>query len=125
MGLLHTVRAAYLLAMNATRNPQSPGVLGDAARQRRVELARQAFQDFYAQCFWSYRPDARISEDDIPWLVRKAIRQGLERRIAADVAASEEAHAPRLPSTSPQRGRVNHAAQLASRKLEQRPAESG
>ncbi len=25
-----------------------------AARQRRIELARKAFREFYAQCFWSY-----------------------------------------------------------------------
>lgn len=40
-------------------------------RQRRLELARRAFKDFYAQCFWSYRPDAQIDEKDIPWVIRE------------------------------------------------------
>lgn len=39
-------------------------------REERVELARRAFKDFYAQCFWSYRRDAEIGEEDIPWIVR-------------------------------------------------------
>ena len=39
-------------------------------RQRRLDLARQAFREFYAQCFWSYREDAEITEDKIPFVVR-------------------------------------------------------
>ena len=42
-----------------------------AAQQRRVELARQAFKTFYAQCFWSYREDAEIGVEDIPWVIRE------------------------------------------------------
>lgn len=41
-----------------------------AARQRRLELARKAFKEFYAQCFWSYREDAQITEDKIPFVIR-------------------------------------------------------
>ena len=41
-----------------------------AARQRRLELARKAFREFYAQCFWSYREDAEITEDKIPFVIR-------------------------------------------------------
>jgi hypothetical protein len=40
------------------------------ARQRRLELARKAFREFYAQCFWSYREDAEITEDKIPFVIR-------------------------------------------------------
>jgi hypothetical protein len=39
-------------------------------RQRRLELARKAFKDFYAQCFWSYREDAKITEEKIPFVIR-------------------------------------------------------
>jgi hypothetical protein len=39
-------------------------------RQRRLELARKAFKEFYAQCFWSYREDAEITENKIPFIVR-------------------------------------------------------
>ena len=41
-----------------------------AARQRRLELARKAFKEFYAQCFWSYREDAEITEQKIPFVIR-------------------------------------------------------
>jgi hypothetical protein len=39
-------------------------------RQRRLELARRAFREFYAQCFWSYREDAEITEDKIAFVIR-------------------------------------------------------
>jgi len=41
-----------------------------SARQRRLELARKAFNDFYAQCFWSYRDDLEITEEKIPLVIR-------------------------------------------------------
>lgn len=41
-----------------------------AARQRRLELARKAFKEFYAECFWSYREDAEITEEKIPFVIR-------------------------------------------------------
>lgn len=40
------------------------------ARQRKVELARQAFQEFYIQCFWSWQENPEITEDTIPLIVR-------------------------------------------------------
>jgi len=53
------------------RDPQLPAGEAEAAvAQRRLELARQAFKDFYAQCFWSYRADAEITEDKIPFVIR-------------------------------------------------------
>lgn len=45
-------------------------------RGRRLELAQRAFQEFYAQCFWSYRQDATITEDDIPWIIRELRHYG-------------------------------------------------
>jgi hypothetical protein len=45
-------------------------LLDTAVRQRRLELAQKAFRDFYAQCFWSYREDAEITEDKIPFVIR-------------------------------------------------------
>ena len=39
-------------------------------RQRRLELARQAFKDFYVQCFWSWQENPEITEDTIPLIVR-------------------------------------------------------
>jgi len=49
---------------------------GSAARQRRLELARKAFTDFYAQCFWSYREDAEITEDRIPFVIQGLRKHG-------------------------------------------------
>ena len=46
------------------------------ARQRRLELARKAFKESYAQCFWSYREDAEITEEDIPWVLRELRQNG-------------------------------------------------
>jgi hypothetical protein len=50
-----------------------------AARQRRLELARKAFKEFYAQCFWSYREDVEITEEDIPWVLRELRHNGGHR----------------------------------------------
>jgi hypothetical protein len=41
-----------------------------ALRQRRLALAKKAFREFYAQCFWSYREDTEITEDKIAFVVR-------------------------------------------------------
>jgi hypothetical protein len=41
-----------------------------AIRQRRLGLARRAFWEFHAQCFWSYREDAEITEDKIAFVIR-------------------------------------------------------
>jgi hypothetical protein len=35
----------------------------------RLELAQQAFRDFFAQCFWSSDPDLKITEDLIPFVI--------------------------------------------------------
>jgi hypothetical protein len=41
-----------------------------AVRQHRLDLAKKAFREFYAQCFWSYREDAEITEDKIAFVIR-------------------------------------------------------
>lgn len=58
-----------------------------AARQRRIELAQKAFREFYAQCFWSYREDAEITEDKIPFVIRGLREHGglAGYRIAAEL----------------------------------------
>ena len=45
-------------------------------RARRLELARKAFKDFYARCFWSYREDAEIGEEDISGIIRELRHYG-------------------------------------------------
>ena len=73
--------------MDETRTRIPPGPAETDARQCRLELALRAFQDFYAQCFWSYRRDAEITEDDIPWVVRELRHNGGHRgyRVAAEL----------------------------------------
>ena len=73
--------------MNDTPNQTPPSDADAAARERRLELARRAFREFYAQCFWSYRPDAEITEDDIPWVVRELRHNGGHRgyRVVAEI----------------------------------------
>jgi hypothetical protein len=41
----------------------------DAERERRLELARRVFKEYYAQCFWSWDSALEIRESDIPHLV--------------------------------------------------------
>jgi hypothetical protein len=57
------------------------------ARQYRLELARQAFKEFYAQCFWSSNPDHQIVEADLPWIIRNLRQNGGHRgyRIVAEL----------------------------------------
>ncbi|MBC8095426.1 MAG: hypothetical protein H7Y43_06415 [Akkermansiaceae bacterium] len=57
------------------------------AAQRRLELARQAFKEFYAQCFWSSDPEHRVVEADIPWIIRNLRHHGGHRgyRIVAEL----------------------------------------
>lgn len=62
--------------MNATQ-------LTPEKRERQLELARRAFREFYAQCFWSYRPDAEIGEADIPWVIRELRYYGGAKGYAA------------------------------------------
>lgn len=57
-------------------NDQSQTPTPADVRTRRVELARRAFKEFYPQCFWSYRADAEISEEDIPWVIRELRHYG-------------------------------------------------
>ena len=49
---------------------QSLPVSDTAVRQRRLDLAKKAFREFYAQCFWSYREETEITEDKIAFVIR-------------------------------------------------------
>ena len=45
-------------------------------RERRVELARKAFKEFYGSCFWSYREDLEITDEFIPFVIRGLRQHG-------------------------------------------------
>jgi hypothetical protein len=49
----------------------------DTARNMvRVREARRAFARYRAQCFWSFRPDLRITLPDVPWVAEQLMRHG-------------------------------------------------
>lgn len=45
-------------------------------RDRRLALAQRAYREFRSQCFWSYRSDLEITEEDIPFIIRELRRNG-------------------------------------------------
>ncbi len=56
-------------------------------RERRLELARRAFKEHFAQCFWSWSEDAEITEETIPLIIEGLRHYGGHRgyRIAAEL----------------------------------------
>jgi hypothetical protein len=68
-------------------NEKDQALHDTTVRQRRLNLARKAFQEFYAQCFWSYRQDAEITEDKIAFVIRGLREHGglAGYRIAAEL----------------------------------------
>ena len=72
----------YIPAMEAT---------AQIDRQRRLELARQAFKEFYALCFWSADPDLVVEEQHIPLIVRNLRLHGGHKgfRLAAELCRGE------------------------------------
>jgi len=42
----------------------------------RVREARRAYREFYATCFWSYRPDLEIGLNDVEWVAETLKRNG-------------------------------------------------
>ena len=56
-------------------------------RQDRLELARWAFREFFALCFWSSDPKLEIEEEYIPFVIRGLRHYGGHRgyRVAAEL----------------------------------------
>lgn len=56
-------------------------------RQRRVELAREAFHEFRSQCFWFWKENPEISEETIPLIIRELRLNGGHRgyQVAAEL----------------------------------------
>ena len=72
---------------DSTMNTTLPPPADETARRRRLALAQQAYRDFFAQCFWSYREDAEITEEKIPFVVTGLREQGGHAgyRVAAEL----------------------------------------
>jgi hypothetical protein len=47
-----------------------------ARRMVRVREARRAFRRHYADCFWSYRPDLVIGQEDVAWVAEQLMKHG-------------------------------------------------
>lgn len=62
------VLKAYLARIGSRGGKKSRRTLDPAAARRMVALreARKAYRDFSLECFWSYKPDARIEFETIP-----------------------------------------------------------
>jgi hypothetical protein len=68
----------YLAAIGARGGRKSRRAL-DAETARamvRVRQARRAFRRFRTSCFWSYRPDLKITAGDIPWVAEQLMKHG-------------------------------------------------
>ena len=48
----------------------------DARNMVRIREARRAFRKFHAQCFWYLRDDMKITEADVPEIVRGLRQNG-------------------------------------------------
>ena len=56
-----------------SRRPLDP----ETAREMvRVREARRAFRRFHTTCFWSYRPDLRMTLVDVPWVGEQLMKHG-------------------------------------------------
>lgn len=42
----------------------------------RVREARRAFKRYQVSCFWSFDPEKRITERDIPWVAERLRKSG-------------------------------------------------
>lgn len=71
----------YLAEIGSRGGRKSRRTLDRATAQRmvRVREAGRAYRRFYAACFWSYRPDLRITATDIPWVAEHLMKHGDRR----------------------------------------------
>lgn len=58
-----------------------------SSRERRLELARQVFKEYFAQCFWSWNENTEIGEETIPLIIEGLRHYGGHRgyRLAAEL----------------------------------------
>ena len=48
----------------------SPADAATNDMQRKVELAQQLFEEYYARCFWHMKPDLKVTQETIPSIVK-------------------------------------------------------
>jgi hypothetical protein len=64
----------------------------EASVNARTERARQLFREFYARCFWHWKPDLVITESMIPAVVKELCAHGGRKGMlaAAELQRTEE-----------------------------------
>jgi hypothetical protein len=72
---------AYLAWIGSRGGKKSRRTLDPAAARRMVALreARKAYRDFSLECFWSYKPNARIEFETIPLVLSGLKTEGDKR----------------------------------------------
>jgi hypothetical protein len=73
-----SVIKAYLAEIGRRGGRKSRRTLSASAAKDmvRVREARRAFHRFRTSCFWSYRPDLRITAADVPWVAEQLMKHG-------------------------------------------------
>ena len=48
----------------------------DARMMVKIREAGRAYRKFHARCFWSYKPDLKISSQDVAWVAEQLMKNG-------------------------------------------------
>jgi hypothetical protein len=48
----------------------------EARSMVKVREAKRAYRKYFAQCFWSYRPDLPITTKEVPWVAEQLMKHG-------------------------------------------------
>lgn len=62
------------MAVGVTEEDRAP-----SQEEERVRAAREAYREFYAQCFWYLRADLEITRADVP-MIAEGLRKNGGRR---------------------------------------------
>jgi len=54
-------------------------IAGPQSTPEKLALAQQAFREFHARCFWFMRPDAQLTEADVPYVCQRLRADGGRR----------------------------------------------
>ncbi len=50
-----------------------------ARKMVRLREAKRAFRTFYTECFWSYDPNYKVTQNDIVWVGQQLMKHGGRR----------------------------------------------
>lgn len=68
----------YLAEIGKKGGKKSRRVLSaeDSKKMLLVREARRSFRKCYAQCFWSFDPNYKVTFQDIPWVIDQLLKNG-------------------------------------------------